>query len=93
MCAVKSPKITPQEQKAPKPVVIRNPYLDNDPALKAQRLGRSQLRIDPGSTRKTTPAPGLPMMGGVVPAGSSAVSQSADRILRSLRIPTGAISV
>lgn len=46
MCAAKPPKITPQEKEAPKPVVIRNPYLDGDPAMKAQRRGRSQLRID-----------------------------------------------
>lgn len=48
MCVVKSPKITPQEQQTPKPVVIRNPYLDGtDPAMKAARAGRSALRIDP----------------------------------------------
>jgi hypothetical protein len=48
VCAVKSPKIvkTPADAAAPKPIVIRNPYLDADPALQAQRLGRSKLRID-----------------------------------------------
>ena len=47
MCAVKTPKITAEEKAQPKPVVIRNPYLDGvDPAMKAARAGRSALRIN-----------------------------------------------
>ncbi|WJY17668.1 hypothetical protein QQS45_08405 [Alteriqipengyuania flavescens] len=47
MCAVKTPKIsTPEAQKPPKPVVIRNEYLDNRGETALARNGRSALRID-----------------------------------------------
>lgn len=53
MCAAKTPKITAEEKKAPKPLVIRNPYLDGmDPSIRAKRKGRAELRIDPLSTAK-----------------------------------------
>ncbi|MBF7012534.1 hypothetical protein QUC32_23075 [Novosphingobium resinovorum] len=44
---------------APKPVVIRNEYLDGgDPTMKAARSGRSSLKIAPGTTRAVAaPAP------------------------------------
>lgn len=71
MCAAKSPKITTVEKEAPKPIIIRNPYLDGDPAYAAARKGRSGLRVDLGSTRKpvtnptrqpSVPSPYIPQM-------------------------------
>lgn len=64
MCVVKSPKITPVSQASttqPKPVVINNRYLDGaDPMLKAQRQGRSALRIERTPGAGLTAAQGLP---------------------------------
>lgn len=46
MCIVKTPKIKPGTDKPKEPTVIRNAYLDGvGPAAKAQRKGRSSLRI------------------------------------------------
>lgn len=61
MCAPKTPKVNKTE--APKPIVIRNEYLDGgDPTMKAARSGRSSLKIDPGTTRAVAaPAPAGPI--------------------------------
>lgn len=58
MCVVKTPKVTPAEQKVKDPIVIRNPYLDGTgPQQKALRMGRSSLRIERGGARATPVAP------------------------------------
>lgn len=56
MCIVKTPKVDPANNKAPEPTVIRNPYLDGaDPSTKALRKGRSNLRIERGEGRVSSP--------------------------------------
>lgn len=53
MCAPKPPQIKPTDPaaKQPDPAIIRNPYLDGAEAFAKARVGRSQLRIDPGAPR------------------------------------------
>jgi hypothetical protein len=77
MCLVKTPKVeTPKEKE---PTIIRNPYLDGaDPVMRAQRSGRSGLKIErgvagsplatapeptPGSTLAPTPTADTPVTG------------------------------
>lgn len=47
MCIVKTPKLSTSSTDTPKePTVVRNPYLDGTgPTARAQRQGRSSLRI------------------------------------------------
>jgi hypothetical protein len=53
----KPPKIQPTdpEAKQPDPAIIRNPYLDGASDFAIARMGRSQLRINPGAARVALP--------------------------------------
>jgi hypothetical protein len=53
VCTPKAPKVNPNSQtaKTPDPAIIRNPYLDNATEFAQARMGRSSLRIDPGSPK------------------------------------------
>lgn len=64
MCAPKAPKIRTSDSKQPDPAIIRNPYLDNVSEFALARMGRSQLRIDPGSGPRRSPAIPLPPSSG-----------------------------
>lgn len=60
MCIVKTPKVSAANNKPPEPTVIRNPYLDGDPSVKALRQGRSNLRIERGGTGQRPVSPVAP---------------------------------
>jgi hypothetical protein len=73
MCVAKSPKIEPQSAAPPKPIIIRNPYLDGgDPSMRSTREGRNSLKIPRGlvAAVKRSPAasPAAPRTANLDPA-------------------------
>lgn len=82
MCPPKPPKIksSDREAKAKDPAVIRNPYLDNATEFARARMGRSQLRIDPGTPRGVR----IPL-----PGSAPAPTGSTPRANRRIRINIG----
>ena len=66
MCIVKTPKVSTADAAAAEkdPIVVRNPYLDGvGPAARAQRSGRSSLRIVRGTTKIAPSAPPIATRG------------------------------
>lgn len=73
MCTPKPPKVSPNDPNAkPKdPAIIRNPYLDNATDFARSRMGRSQLRVDPGTPRGVR----IPLPGSATRPGSGEFGQ------------------
>lgn len=74
MCIVKTPKLTTPsttDTSQTEPTVIRNPYLDGiGPAAKAQRLGRSSLRISRSAPGASSVRPSAPPIAALRPGQS-----------------------
>ena len=68
MCSVSKPK--PQTTTEKEPTIIRNLYLDGaDPAMRANRAGRSALRITHGAITRDSFTPSVtPVTAPAVPA-------------------------
>lgn len=78
MCMVKTPKIKKSDAaaKEPDPAIIRNPYLDNSREFQETRLGRSQLRIDPGTPRGVRPNAPRPVQSPPPPTSATSTSRN-----------------